>query len=144
MLAARPVAPYITAATASTNFKPRVSSYTLSGGAYAPGTNYFTVTAIDPVAGSNWVEFKLTCNKSATKSFLLSNDIGFFLVNSASNTNYWLEQIEFFPLIKDANNAIIYPGEMAKESAARVEYKYYKANQGWTSKEAIEYLYVRL
>ncbi len=123
-------------------FTPYICDYTFDGTTYTLGTNYFTVGAATP-GGDNWIEFKLTCNQSVTRSTLLAQDIGFFLV---SDGTYWLEQVEFFPLImgEDLIGGIvrINPGEMEKQSIARVAYQYYLANQTVVSEEDIEYLYV--
>ena len=56
-------------------------------------SNYFTVSA--PVLNGNWVEFTLTCDKSATPNELF--ELGLFLDNSNSDAvNLWLESVEFF------------------------------------------------
>lgn len=56
-------------------------------------SNYFTVST--PVLNGNWVEFTLTCDKSATPNELF--ELGLFLDNSNSDAvNLWLESVEFF------------------------------------------------
>lgn len=126
----------------NSGFTPCVCNYTFNETTYTLGTNYFDVDTATS-GGNNWVEFKLTCRQSVTRSTLLAQDIGFFLV---SDGIYWLEQVEFFPLImgENAESEIIRinPGEMEKQSAARIQYQYYLANQAVTSEENLEYLYV--
>lgn len=56
-------------------------------------SNYFTVST--PVLNGNWVEFTLTCDKSATPNELFK--LGLFIDNSNSDAvNLWLESVEFF------------------------------------------------
>ena len=70
-------------------------------------SNYFTVSA--PVLNGNWVEFTLTCDKSATPNELF--ELGLFLDNSNSGAeNLWLESVEFFkyaigdPVVQEYNS----------------------------------------
>lgn len=76
--------------------QPWIGQYTLNTDTNTytkTGSNYFTVNA--PVLNGNWVEFTLTCDKSATPTELLK--LGLFIDNSNSNTgNRWLEKVEFF------------------------------------------------
>lgn len=120
---------------------PRVCDYIADGINYTLSGNYFNVSF--PTVKDNWVEFILTCTKALTRSNILTKNLGFFLISSG---NYWLEKIEFFPLImgEDSQGQIvrINPGEMEKQSIVQIQYKYYLANQGVLSVDDLEYLYV--
>lgn len=53
--------------------------YTFNETTYIP-LGLITLMLIAASGGNNWIEFKLTCRQSVTRSTLLAQDIGFFLV----------------------------------------------------------------
>lgn len=74
--------------------QPWIGQYTLNTDTNTyTRVDYFTVST--PVLNGNWVEFTLTCDKSATPNELL--ELGLFIDNSNSDAvNLWLESVEFF------------------------------------------------
>lgn len=93
---------------------------------------------------NHWIEWTFTCNHSASRASIYNDNIGIFF---RSFGNYWLEEVEFFPLVygTDINNAVvrINPGEMNITSIAATFYIYYNHTRSanLVSAENITYIW---
>lgn len=126
---------------------PAICDYTNNNGVLTKqiGSDYMTY---EKLTGStnNWVEWRLTCTKPATKREILVNNMGLFLTSIG---NYWIEQTELFVevwgegTINVPESLIrINPGDMDKYSLAKTEYRYYYPNQNTTAEEDLDYVYI--
>ena len=105
--------------------------------------SYFTVG--DSWLNGEWIEYELKCTTSITRSEIITGvkidgeryEIGFFVDSILA---IWLEEAEFFPLVKGENGERINPGHFDTLSAARVVYRYYDPDT-LIDKENIKYLY---
>ena len=71
---------------------------------------------------SGWIEYVLVCNKSITKKDI---DIENLCLALTPKQTCWIEEIQFFKEERDAEGNRINPGEMDKQSAAKLVYRYF-------------------
>ena len=88
------------------------------------------------------------CNKSTPRKNLDDVIINVKWLNKnypGTNTKYtlWITDFEFFPVIRDKDNNIIYPGDFAAQSRAMVRYYYYYPDDNTKAKseDEIDYVY---
>jgi len=127
------------------NVTPKICQYTDSSSGRAPvsGTDYFTSSA--KTINGQWVEYTLTCTKTATRADIYNNRIGLFIV-SGSSLNIWAQEVQLFPLyygLKNNASTRLNPGEMDIESVAEVYYTYYNhtKSEGLISEDDVKNLY---
>ena len=95
-----------------------------------------------------WHEVGFLCNKSTPRKNLDDVIINVKWLNKnypGTNTKYtlWITDFEFFPVIRDKDNNIIYPGDFAAQSRAMVRYYYYYPDDNTKAKseDEIDYVY---
>lgn len=57
------------------------------------------------------------------------------------NINAWIEEAQFYPLVKDADGRIIHPEDLDLQSHGTTYYKYFDANVTYEKEEDIKYIY---
>ena len=100
------------------------------------GASYFSIT-VQPATVDGWVECKMTCIKSITRSEFSSKKIGLFLTTD-NNTECWLEEAQFYKEVYGETTkedpqtheprkerTRINPGEINVDSVATIKYVYY-------------------
>jgi len=99
-------------------------------------------TLIDLSGG--WTYQILTCNRSATRSDIYENKVGFFItVRDDTGVNFnslLLEEAQFFKLCYDSKGTIICPGEIDKDSVASIIYTYFNHSRTPLNVEAEDIL----
>lgn len=122
---------------------PSICDYNNVGGIFTPiaGTDYMAYERAETSA-DNWIEWRLTCTKQATKREILVNNMGLFI---KTEQNCWIEEVELFSEVWGENNGEIVrinPGDMSSKSVAATQYSYYYSGQSVLTKEELEFLYV--
>jgi len=133
--------------TDGSNIKPRIRTYMTSGSDYDPDDSshdFFSVST--PTASDNWIEYIMTCTKSITRSQLYADNIGFFIRFLPSGAVYWIENVQFYPLVMGASgdtSVRINPGDLDTQSVAQQHYFYYNKSKysAATSMDNVEPLY---
>ena len=133
---------------ATVSLKPHIYEYDVNTMLPISGaTDYIRSTVIrygsstDDLTQPYWIEYKCDCQKSFSRSEVYEKHIGLF-VEQLNNNGCWVEQIEFFPFVKDSNGTRIDPGNMDKESVATVYHYYYNPNLAANRTEINQYEYV--
>ena len=111
----------------SDGITPSVCTYKNSGETKViddEGASYFDITSGPSAVANNWVEFKLTCTKSITRSEFSEKRIGLFLTTS-DNCNCWLEEAQFYREVFGTNGDRINPEDIDVDSVASIKYVYY-------------------
>lgn len=70
-----------------------------------------------------WQEFKFTCTKSIPQKELKNVRLKYY--RGPEGATLWITDFQFFQVLEDANDKIIYPGDFDAESRALVRYYYY-------------------
>ena len=118
----------------SRGITPSVCTYKNSEGTKIIDTNgasYFDITSGPSAVANNWVEFKLTCTKSITRSEFSDAKIGLFLTtkyvedDEEHNVDCWLEEAQFYREVFGANGDRINPEDIDVDSVASIKYVYY-------------------
>lgn len=104
------------------NIMPCVRHFKYSGGRTVldeNSPNYFSAQ----YSGYNngWVEYEMTCIKSASKNNIYNDKLGFFI---NVTRNMWVEDVEFF-VKKYADGELITPGQVSTASVVTTKYVYY-------------------
>ena len=97
----------------------------------AIGKIYFS--ASNPISeGSGWIHFDLTCTNTFSGSDIYKDNIGFFVQSISNNDGdaVYIQEIQFFKIVKDINNTVILPGELNKLGVLSTAYTYFKIEDG--------------
>lgn len=102
------------------------------------GPVYFSAASLG--VNDGWVEWRLTCTKSITRSQIYNEKIALFL---KTTTTCWLEEAQLFREVYGTSNTRINPGEIDIESVSTIKYTYYNhtKTQGLLSADDINYLW---
>ena len=145
--ATSPNGKYCTATYSSRGIDPII--YEANDNKQPINSAYFEAKSVTN-AGNNWIEFRLRCKKSASRTEISSKKISIFIAmrNEKIGTRYlWLEEAEFFPEIYGvvgSTRTRINPGEMSVQSIATVVNKFYNhtKNSGLINTESLKYIYI--
>lgn len=105
------------------------------------GPVYFSITDGPDSKEDNWVEYRLTCTKSITRTEIHEKKIGLFL--TTNNVECWIEEVQFFKEIFGTNETRINPGDIDVNSVASIKYNYFNhtKTQGLISADDINLLW---
>lgn len=103
---------------------------------------YFTSSAGVKAAGSDWLEFTLTCQTSFSGADIYSKSIGLFLNINTAQERY-IEEVEFFKYVEGTNQQRINPGDFDIEGMVNTTYVYYNHTKYGSvlSTDDIDFLY---
>lgn len=104
------------------------------------GPVYFSIIDGPDSKEDNWVEYKLTCTKSITRTEIYEKKIGLFLTTTVE---CWVEEVQFFKEIFGTNETRINPGDIDVNSVASIKYNYFNhtKTQGLISADDINLLW---
>ena len=112
--------------------------YVVYNGSFQNNTYYYEVN------NEPWIEWKIVCKESISRSEILSNDFGFIF---GVQKNMWLQQAQFFKeeYGKDinGNEVRLNPNSIDGTMVAKPEYRYYyyKEAKNLNDVEELSYLY---
>lgn len=121
---------------------PSIRTYKDQGAAKVidyEGPIYFDAVSLR-VTTDNWVEWRMTCTKSITRSEIYEKKIALFLTTSA---NLWLEEAQLFKEVYGASSTRINPGDIDVQSVSTVKYNYFNhtKSQGLINPNDVSYLW---
>ena len=108
---------------------------------------YFTNVTYKSV-GDNWIEARMQCKRSASRTDILSNKVSTFIAmrgNTIGSAYVWLEEAQFFPEVYGDVNGTrtrINPGEMHVQSIDNVVNKFYNHTKNSTLIDASKLKYI--
>ena len=119
----------------------RVCEYTLSNGVYTLGKNYLTFDNLYDSDSSDYVSDISVCEESLSQSQLSVVKIGLFLYtdNEGLDTDFYLEELQFYEYTLDAEGNICYPGASIASGVIENQYYYY-SGEDYSDADDIQYI----
>lgn len=121
--------------------RPTICTYEDSGAIKiidTSGPTYFDAVSIG--LNEQWVEWRMTCQKSITRADIYQKKIALFL---KVTDELWLEEAQLFKEIYGADGVRINPGDIDIQSVSTIKYVYFNhtRSQGLLSPDDITYLW---
>ena len=113
--------------TSNLQIYPMVAQWeynTTIGSKYPKDTQYFDVSSAI-AEQDNWIRFDLTCINTFTGSDIYRYGIGLFICQPTNTESKYIEEIQFFKIVKDSNGTVILPGELNKTGIINNVYTYF-------------------